>query len=314
MRILVLGAGATGGYFGGRLVEAGRDVTFLVRAARAKRLRESGLHIRSSLGDAHIDNPNCVSAQELTSTYDLVILSCKAYDLDDAVNAIAPAVGDQTAILPLLNGMQHLDLLDERLGKSKVLGALCVIAATTDKDGTIVHLNNVSSVTFGERDGSRSPRVDAIAHLMKGAKFDTNASNSIVHDMWEKWVFLATLAGSTCLMRASVGDIIAAPSGLRFIESMYAECSAIAAGHGFSPREKAIGQAKGMLTKPGSIFTASMMRDIENHSRIEADHIVGDLLARGRNGDSPVLMQLAYTHLKAYEARRAREAAAVSTA
>lgn len=307
MRILVLGAGATGGYFGGRLAAAGRDVTFLVRPARAERLQQTGLRIKSPLGDAHISKPNCVLSNEITHPYDLIILSCKAYDLDEAMASIAPVVGDNTVILPLLNGMRHLDVLDAKFGASNVLGGLCVIAATTDRDGTIVHLNDVSSLTFGERDGSASPRVSTISQAMAGVTFDARASETIIHDMWEKWVFLATLASSTCLMRASIGDIIAAPAGLQSIESMFAECSEIATGQGFPPREKAIIQANAMLTKQSSTFTSSMMRDIENRARIEADHILGDLLARATSAHSHSLIRLAYTHLKAYEARRARE-------
>ena len=212
MKIVILGAGAIGGYFGARLLEAGRAVTFLVRPGRAERLRQAGLQVRSVFGDVNIPRPPTVLADAVTPA-DLVILSCKAYDLDDAIKSLAPAVGPGTAVLPLLNGMAHLDRLEEAFGASRVLGGQCVIGATLDPDGTIRHLNDAHALTFGERVGGLSPRVAAIAEAMAGATFLPRASEHILTEMWEKWVFLASLAAASCLMRAPVGDIVAAPGG-----------------------------------------------------------------------------------------------------
>src|SRR5260370_7998522 len=132
MRLLGVGAGAIGGYFGGRLLQAGRDVTFLVRPKRAAELARDGLVIKSPNGDVTLKNPPAVQADKLNEKFDVVLLSCKAFDLDDAIKSFAPAVGPQTAIIPLLNGMRHLDVLDEKFGKDRVLGGLCGIAVTLD--------------------------------------------------------------------------------------------------------------------------------------------------------------------------------------
>jgi 2-dehydropantoate 2-reductase len=140
MRILVVGAGAIGGYFGGRLLEAGRSVTFLVRPRRAAELANSGLVIKSSRGDATLEHPPTLLAENLRESYDLILLSCKAYDLDSAIAAFASAMGSKTLILPLLNGMRHLDVLETRFGRDHVLGGQCVIAATLDQYHAIVHL------------------------------------------------------------------------------------------------------------------------------------------------------------------------------
>lgn len=316
MRVLVVGAGATGGYYGARLAEIGRDVTFLVRPARAEKLAANGLVLRSPLGDTHIDNPATVTADALASggagAFDLVILSCKAYDLEGAVSDFAPAVGENTAVLPILNGMAHLDILDARFRAERVLGGSCSIAATLAEDGAIVQMSDFSTFTYGERDGQRTPRIEAIDALVKDARFQPRSSGSVLVEMWEKWVFLATLAGATSLMRASIGDIVAAPGGRDYIAGLYEECVGIANASGVPPREKVAANARAMLTAEGSALTASMMRDIAHGSRIEADHIVGDLIARGRaHAPDTALprLELAYTHLKAYEARRAREAA-----
>jgi 2-dehydropantoate 2-reductase len=308
MRILVVGAGAIGGYFGGRLIEAGRDVTFLVRPRRAAELASAGLRIKSAAGNLTVPSPSTVLAENLNTPFDLILLSCKAYDLDGAIAAFAPAVGPETAILPLLNGMRHLDVLDARFGPARVLGGQCYIAATLDPDGAIVHLNNDHELSFGERDGGRTARVDAISGAMASVLFKPRASTQILQEMWEKWVFLATLAGGTCLMRASIGDIVAAPGGKDFMLALLEECRAVAQANQHPPREAFVERYRAALTAEGSSLTASMLRDIEHGAPIEADHIVGDLIRRGEGTAAQLshssLLRMTYTNLKAYEARQ----------
>src|ERR1700754_927705 len=210
MRILVIGAGATGGYFGGRLLQAGRDVTFLVRAKRAELLAKNGLVIKSPIGDVTLREPPTVLAENLKTPFDIIILSCKAYDLDNAIASFAPAVGPDTAIIPFLNGMKHLDVLDAKFGIDRVMGGQCQIAATLDpQSGAILQLTPMHSMSFGERGAAKGDRAKRIEALLQGAMFDAKASDVIVQEMWEKWVFLATLAGSTSLMRAPAGHITA---------------------------------------------------------------------------------------------------------
>jgi 2-dehydropantoate 2-reductase len=305
MRILVVGAGAIGGYFGGRMLQAGADVTFLVRPKRAAELAAAGLVIKSPLGDVTLKNPPAVQADKLAEQFDVVLLSCKAFDLDDAITSFAPAVGPDTAILPLLNGMRHLDTLDARFGRQRVLGGLCAIAVTLNEKREVVHLQPLQSLTLGERDGKSSKRVRAIAEVMEKGNFGSKASDDIIQEMWEKWVFLASLAASTCLMRASVGAILAAPGGKDFVLGMLDECSAVAAAEGHAPRAAFLERIRGMLTAEGSPMTASMFRDIEAGAPVEADHIIGDLVARADTAKVPVpKLRAAYTHLKAYEKTR----------
>ena len=305
MRILVVGAGAIGGYFGGRMLASGSDVTFLVRPRRAAELASAGLVIKSPNGDVTLKNPPAVQADRLAETFDVVLLSCKAFDLDDAIKSFAPAVGPQTAIIPLLNGMLHLDLLDGKFGRERVLGGLCAIAVTLNEQREVVHLQPMQSLTFGERDGTLSDRVRAIAEAMAGGQFGSVASEHIIQDMWEKWVFLASLAASTCLMRSSVGHILAAPGGRDFILGMLDECAAVAAAEGYAPRAPFLERTRGMLTAEGSPMTASMFRDIKAGAAVEADHVIGDLIRRGDAAKVPVpRLRTAYTHLKAYENQR----------
>jgi 2-dehydropantoate 2-reductase len=313
MKILVVGAGAVGGYFGGRLLQAGRDVTFLVRPRRAASLAKHGLTIQSPVGDFRRSAPPTVREDGIQGAFDLVLLSCKAYDLEGAMASFAKAVGPQTAILPLLNGMRHLDVLADRFGPDHVLGGLCVISATLDADGGIVHLNDLHSLTFGELDGSRSPRIEEIASTMSGAGFDARLSDAIRQDMWEKWVFIAAAAGITCLMRAAIGDIVAARAS-DLSTGLLDECAAIAASERFPPRRPFLDGIRATFSAPGSPITASMLRDIEDGKPVEAEAILGDLLRRAAKADSHSLLRIAYAHVKAYEARRNRGEHAEKTA
>jgi 2-dehydropantoate 2-reductase len=305
MRVLVVGAGAIGGYFGGRLLEAGRDVTFLVRPKRATELANAGLVIKSPHGDVTLKNPPTVQAGKFTETFDTIILSCKAFDLEDAITSFAPAVGPQTAIIPLLNGMRHLDVLDNKFGRDHVLGGQCGIAATLNEQREIVQMAPLQVLTFGERDGKMSDRVRAIADVLASGISGSQAASDIMYEMWEKWVFLATLAGSTCSMRAPVGHIIAAPGGKDFILGVRDEISSISKDAGYPPREAFLTRTNGMLLAEGSPLTASMYRDLKIGAPIEADQIIGDLITRAEAAKLPVpKLRTIYTHLKAYESQR----------
>jgi 2-dehydropantoate 2-reductase len=306
MRILVVGAGAIGGYFGGRLLQAGRDVTFLVRPRRAGELASAGLVIKSPNGDVTLKNPPTVQADALKEKFDVVLLSCKAFDLDDAIKSFAAAVGPNTAIIPMLNGMEHLDTLDAKFGKERVLGGLCAIAATLNEKREVVQLQPMQSINYGERDGKLSDRVKAIDEAFKSGINGATASQNIMQDMWEKWVFLSSLAASTSLMRTSVGNILAAPGGRDFLLGMLDETSAIATASGYAPGGPFFERVKGNITTEGSPMTASMFRDIKAGLPVEADHVIGDLIARADAAKVPVpKLRIAYTHLKAYEKQRA---------
>jgi 2-dehydropantoate 2-reductase len=305
MRVLVVGAGAIGGYFGGRLLQAGRDVTFLVRPKRAGELASAGLVIKSPNGDVTLENPPTVRADTIKDKFDVVLLSCKAYDLDDAIKSFAPAVGPQTSIIPMLNGMAHLDTLDLKFGRERVLGGLCAIAVTLNEQREVVQLQPMQSLNFGERDGTKSDRVREIAEVFSCVSGATPSEN-VIHDMWEKWVFLASIAASTCLMRSPVGAIVASPGGRDFLLGIVDECSAVAKAAGHEPGGPFFRRIRGMLTAEGSPLTASMFRDIKAGAKVEADHVIGDMIARADAEKIPVpKLRTAYTHLKAYEKLRA---------
>ncbi len=310
MNILVLGAGAVGGYFGGRLAEAGADVTFLVRPGRAAQLAGAGLVVDSPAGDIRGPVPT-VGADAVTPSFEVVILTCKAYDLDAAIDAIRPAMGPATVVLPLLNGLSHLDRLDAALGADHVLGGLAQITATLTADGVIRHLSPMHRLVFGARTAAQEDVCRRLGEIMEKARFDGVMSERILQDMWEKWVLIATLAGATCLMRGALCDILAAPSGEALIVAIQGEAALIADACGVPVRDKAMEATRRALTDKASTMAASMMRDLEAHRPTEADHVFGDLLARGNaHGVAAPLLDLVFLHLQTYANRQAREAAA----
>ena len=308
MRVLVVGAGAVGGYFGGRLAEVGREVTFLLRPARAKQIERNGLQIVSQHGDACVRVP-IVQSTTMQGSYDVILLATKAYGLDQAIIDFQTAVGDRTVIVPVLNGMRHMDVLTEKFGSRRVLGGLCGIAASVDSEGRIVQsMVPVHEIVFGELDGMSSDRVLQIAALFEGAKCDARVSGTIVLDMWEKWTWLATLAGITCLMRASLGDIGKALRGREASLGLLEEAKSVAAAHGYEPRTEYLTYIRGLLTQEGSPLTASMLRDIESGAQAEGEHVLGDLADRARAFGLPTpILDLARAHVQAYSARRSRE-------
>jgi len=307
MRILVVGAGALGGYFGGRLAQAGRDVTFLVRPRRAEQLEENGLSILSPRGDFHLAKPQITTADKLKDPFDLVLLSCKAYDLHSAMASFAAAVGPDTMILPMLNGMSHLDALAARFGADKCLGGLCQISAGLDGEGRIQHFNDLHTLAYGELDNAETARMEAITLALTNAGFDAQPCPTIRQEMWEKWIFIAALAGVTCLMRASIGDVVVAGAADLAV-GLFEENAAIAKANGFEPRPASIERSKAILIAAGSPIKASMLRDIEANKPIEGEHILGDLLRHAPAMSAErSLLRIAHAHAKAYEAQRARE-------
>lgn len=305
MRVLVLGAGALGGYFGGRLAEAGSaEVAFLVRPARRDALARDGLRIESPFG-AWTGRVAALTAGEARPGWDIVLLSCKAYDLEDAIAAIRPAVDDRTAILPVLNGLAHLDCLAEAFGAERVLGGLAKIQATLGPDGAVRQLNDWRWITFGERDGTMSGRVRAIeAAFAPVTGVVAQAVPDIMARMWEKLVHLGTSAIGTVLMRANIGEIVRA-GGSPFLHRLLERNAAIAAAHGFPMREAFIAEYRTLFADPASAYGTSMLRDLEAGGRIEADHVLGFLHEAARRAGLPAeIHEAALLHARAYEQRR----------
>lgn len=307
MKILILGAGAVGGYWGARLHQAGIDVTFLLREKRAEAVRKNGLVVKSAKsGDAVLPVKVVTKATD-GGPYDVIVLACKGYDLGSAMDSIAPAVGASTTIVPMLNGHIHFAALDAKFGAEKIAGGLARISGMLGPNGEILH-SGASGVSFGERDGkpARQSLVDLDAACKK-AGIDGGLNANINQDLWDKWLMLGSIAGMCSAMRGTIGDIMATDDGEAIMTEILDECRKVATAEGYPPSDKAFAGVKGALTQKGAKTVASILGDIEKGGAVEGRQIVGDMLARARkHGIAAPNLRFAYAHLQTYEARRER--------
>ncbi|MDE1154626.1 MAG: 2-dehydropantoate 2-reductase [Acidobacteriaceae bacterium] len=307
MRILVIGAGATGGYYGGKLALAGRDVTFLVREKRAEQLRRTGLVLRTPEGESTLE-PKLVLAADLAAagSFDLILLSTKAYGLESAIADMAPAVGEQTMILPVLNGMRHLEVLAGRFGQEKVLGGLCRIVGDLDAEGRVLQMTELNELAYGELSGEKTERIERVHATLSGVGFHAVLAESILNAMWVKWMLLASLGSINVLSRGSIGTVRAVEElegvGLRFAAHVLEESFAVATAYGYPPDAAAEAMVRGRLTEPGSTLESSMYRDFTRGYSVEAMQIVGDMVLRARRKQVPTpLLEAAFVQLRIYE-------------
>ncbi len=310
MRILVVGAGAVGGYFGGRLAQAGRDITFLVRERRAAQL-SNGLRIRSPHGNVTLQ-PRLLTAAQLAAapqSFDVILISTKAYSLPSAIQDVAPAVGPNTAVIPLLNGMQHLDELSTRFGAPNVLGGSVRIIGDLADDGTVEQRTPLGELTFGPRADvpGQTTRFDlpAMFQQLSAPGVVTLMPADALVAMWQKWWILASMNGICILSGGSLGQAASAPNGPQFCQGVLRECTDIAQSNGYPAQKPMMTEHQARLADLHSPLTTSMFRDMQRGYPVEADQIFGDLLRRA-NGVPTPLLQAAYIRAKIYESTRAQ--------
>jgi 2-dehydropantoate 2-reductase len=300
-RILVVGAGAVGGLFGARLTDAGRDVTFLLRPHRAEQVRKDGLHIVEA-GEHHVVHPKVTTADAIEDQADVILLGLRATALATALDDVGPAVGEHTAIVPVLNGMAHLDVLDARFDRKRVLGGVALTVTSLDEDGNVVVLAPTAQLTVGERTDSHLGWATAVQTAMGGAGIDVRVSADIVGDMWAKWSLIATVGALTCLMRAPVGEIVAIPGGTALAVGLLDETAAVAAAAGHPVPDAELANTRSAVTEPGSPLTSSMYRDVVAGRRTEVEHVLADLADRGHAlGVATPLLDLATLQLRVRE-------------
>lgn len=310
MRYLILGAGALGGYFGGMLLKGGADVTFLVRPRRAAQLRRDGLIVKTQDGGELRTQVRTALEGELAGQYDVVLLCCKAYDLDSAMDAIAAAVGPETTILPLLNGVRHLEVLASRFGRRAVLGGLTVINAALLADGAIQQSQvRVNITAIGELDGSASARSLDIKTSLETGGIIVQVSDNITAMMWEKFYGFVCSATVATLCRSRSGSIARAPDGSAFVSAVIDECARVVTELGHPPIASldSGGQLKALFAQPGLNYGPSILIDMEDGRATEGEHTIGDMAERAaRAGISAPLLTAALCNLQAYEINRKR--------
>lgn len=306
MKVVILGAGGVGGYLGARLITGGADVAFLVRERRAAQLRSSGLILKSPLGDFAAPVKVLVADSLPEAAPDAVILACKEPALAAALDAVTPLLRPATRLLPVLNGVRHLETLAARYPETPLLGGIIHGATDLRPDGVIEHLSPFMTVIAGPVAAESDPVGNEIVDRLKAAGVDAYATHEIRQDMWNKFVFLAAFAGITSLMRASIGTIIETDGGRERILQLLEETRSVATAEGFSPPAQLMDEYRTLLTQAGSALTSSMLRDIEAGRRTEGAHILGDMLLRARrHGLSTPILEIAAAHVAAYELRLA---------
>jgi 2-dehydropantoate 2-reductase len=304
MRTLFVGAGATGGYFGGRLAQAGKDVTFLVRPARAAKLAGRGLRIHSPAGESRI-TARTVTANTIDGPYDLIVIAVKSHGLEQAIRDIKPAMGPDTLIVPLLNGIQHVNALVDEFGVDHVYGGVCRIIGTLNDEGDVVQMSGLHDLVHGPLPGGATDRLDVVTHALAGADFNSRRSDDIVQDLWEKWVLLASLGAVTTLMRGTVADVTAAPGGITFALGVAEEALAVATAAGHRPGEAVEAALRESVTAVGIPATTSLYRDMAAGAPVEADAIVADLVRHAdEHGIAVPLFNAARVSLAIYETQR----------
>lgn len=300
MRILIVGAGATGGYFGARLIQAGQDVTFLVRERRFHQLKETGLQLQTPQGNETLQ-PQLEQASSLRGSWDLIILTVKSFGLEQAMLDIAPAVGPDTLIMPILNGMRHIETLRNRFGANKVIGGLCKINATLGSNGEIIQMTPLHQIYYGALDGNNDARLQRVDAALRDSVMDTIFTDNITAELWEKWLLLSTLGSVCCLARGNTQQVLKSQGGKALLQAIFTEILSVISADGYQPRPAITAKIFELLSNPATPMTSSMYRDLTQGFNIEAEQVIGDLLLRARNsGINAPLLNAVYVNLQVY--------------
>jgi len=304
MKILIVGAGGIGGYYGSKLMLAGADVTYLLREKRQAHIEKHGLVVETPQGTYTV-HPKTITAQELGPTYDLIILAPKAFDLEDSLQAISGA-SSRGFILPFLNGLAHIEQLDQHFGRERVMGGIAHIAATITETGAVKQLTDLHVLTVGARAPSQETVAKEFYGLCQKTDFNAVYSDNIEQALWDKWTFLSTLAGMTTLCNGSIGEIVATPDGEALTKTMYKQCCAIADAHGYAIAASVQTKSTEMLTLVGSPMTASMLRDLNAGNKTEHVHILLEMIKKAQSKQLDCdLIKMAYTHIEVIQRRQA---------
>jgi len=304
MRYLVLGAGAIGGYFGGMLLRGGADLSFLVRPKRAAQLAERGLVVKTPGGDVEYPVRTILSG-EVDGHYDVVLLACKAYDLDSAMEAIAPALGSDSVILPFQNGINHISILVDRFGRHRVLGGKTLANCWLSPEGDVVRrAGNPDQTAFGELTGGPSMRSEVIQQALTAGGAASSVSENIVGELWAKYSAFVAVATIAALTRVPGGEIAAAPSGAAFVASVLDECARVFDAEGYPMPNDTRERVSRLYAVVGSPYRPSILDDLDARRPTEGEHTIGDLVRRADlHGVAVPILRAALCNVQAHEGR-----------
>jgi len=300
MKVLILGVGGLGSFFGAHLQKTNCDVTFLVTDKTKKLVSETGIKILSDFGNFKI-NPILITKKSLKINYDVIIISCKAYHLDEAIADLKPTQKN-AIIIPLLNGQAHISKLEKAFKRENVFGGVAHVSSNTTSPGEIKHVGKIKRLTFGSRYEANKNIANEFYQLCRKADFQTMLSDNIDHDIWEKWIFLATIAGATTLFQTSIDNINTKPNGKIFIQNLWNECINISKENGYELRAEAKSLHEDLLFKSDVPFKASMLVDMEKKLMTEHEHIFFEFIKLGKKKKlNTSLLETCHLNMSIYE-------------
>ena len=282
MRIAVMGAGGIGGYFGARLAQGGSDVVFVARGAHLAALRERGLIVESELGDVSLPKVQATDDPSTLESVDVVLIGVKLWDTEAAAHAVSAIVRPTTVVLSLQNGVQKDDVLQHILGDEPVLGGVCYIASTIVRPGIISHTGTLQKIVFGEYDGRRSARAEALLEACRRGGIDAELSLDIRKAIWEKFVFLVGLSAVTTTMRSPIGPIRTNPRTRRFLLETMREVVAVGRAHGVALTAEYAEDRLAFCDRLPADMVSSMYHDLEKGNRLEVDWLSGGVVELGQ--------------------------------
>jgi len=281
MRIAVMGSGGVGGYFGARLAAAGVDVNFVARGEHLKAMQDDGLRIRSPLGDLHLPQVNATNDPSEIGPVDLVLFGVKLWDTEAAARTIKPLIGQSTALISFQNGVIKDEILKREIGAAHVIGGVCYIEAGIAEPGVIVHGNAMQRLVFGEYGGGSSSRVEAFLNACRSAGVEADVSQDISRTIWEKFIFLVALSGSTATVRMPIGDILGNAQSRELLRDLMDEAVAVSLAEGVNIAPGFVKDRIAFCEKLAGTMTSSMHRDLERGNPLEVGWLSGDVARRG---------------------------------
>jgi 2-dehydropantoate 2-reductase len=289
MRIAVLGSGGVGGYFGGRLAASGADVTFLARGAHLEAMRTRGLRIESPKGNVQIANTQAAGDPSEIGPVDIVFFTVKLYDTEPAIAMLPPLIGPDTAVIPLQNGVDSVARLTDAVGPRHAAGGTCYVSAVISEPGVIKH-TAMDHLIFGEVDGRRTPRMEALLEACRPAGFQSTLSSDITVDIWTKFVRLSVLSGLTTVARSPLGVVVKDPQLFAMLKEAVCEAMNVAHAKGIAVPATAIDDVAAAYTALPPQTKSSMLEDLERGRRLELPWLSGALvrIAREVGVETPI--------------------------
>jgi len=283
----MMGSGGVGGYYGGRLAQAGHEVSFIARGAHGEAMRKNGLRVKSELGDTHLQPVRVFENPAQVGQVDLVVLAVKLWDTEKAAAALGPMIGPTTTAVSLQNGVDKDEILSRAVGGEHVIGGVTHIGVVVAEPGVIAHTGKLARVTLGELDGSRSKRLGKIVEALQGARVETILSEDIRRVTWEKFVFLTAVSGLTALTRKPIGEVRSQPATRALLHEALREAAAVARAEGAAlPDDFADAQLQLVDSFPPAMLS-SMAQDLLRGRPLELEWLSGAVVRRGERQGVP---------------------------